>query len=280
MDSVIEVSLSVSPVHDDAGHIVGASHISRDITERNAERRRVLSLQGSLAHLGRVHTMGQMASALAHELNQPLAALSNYLSAARRIATHERIDREQLGASLEKARQQATRTADVVNHLRSFMSKGKTERAFVDINEVVEDSVALGILDTKSEELSVSVELDTAIKSLAIDPVQIGQVVVNLVRNAVEAMRDSEHRELVVGTKAKDETVEITVSDTGPGIPPDILPKLFQPFVTSKSSGMGLGLSICRELAHAHGGGLSVSPREGGGAVFTVTLPRLAAEPG
>ena len=271
--SIIEVSLSISPVHDDDGHIVGAAHIARDITEQNAARRRVEGLQVSLAHMGRINTMGQMASALAHELRQPLAALGNYLSAARLIAAKADIDRTQLGVSIERAMQQATRTVDIVSRLQSFMSKGKTERQLADLNAVVEDSVRLGTLDAERSGVSVSLKTDEGIKPLLIDPIQIGQVVVNLVRNAVEAMRDVGVRRLEVATKATDAAAEIVVFDTGPGIAADILEKLFQPFVTSKPTGMGMGLSICRELVRAHGGALTASSREGGGTVFTVSLP-------
>lgn len=278
--SLVEVSLSVSPVHDDGGTVVGAAKIVRDITEQNANRRRVHDLQASLAHLGRLTTMGQMASSLAHELNQPLTALGNYLSAANRLAARDPLDREQLRSAIVAARQQAARTGEVVKHLRSFVEMGGTGHRPVNLSQVVSDGVELGALDAKRHRVTIALHLAEDIGPLLMDRVQLGQVVVNLVRNAVEAMQGSERRELEVATVsvAEDQAVEITVSDTGPGIPREVDERLFQPFVMSKPTGMGIGLSICRELIEAHGGWINAAARPGGGTVFTVHLPASSGD--
>jgi two-component system sensor kinase FixL len=219
--------------------------------------------------------MGQMASTMAHELNQPLTAVMNYLEAGRQLLAASAGGPERVGEMMEKAIAQAQRAGEVIRRLRSFVSKGETERRIASLNQLVEQALALGLVGARQRGVRVSLELDHALPPVLVDHVQIQQVVLNLVRNAIEAMEAVDRRELVIGTRAilDQEMAEVIVADTGPGIAPELADRLFQPFVTTKATGMGLGLSICREIVEAHHGRLTAAPRSSGGTVFRVTLP-------
>ena len=214
-----------------------------------------------------------MASAIAHELNQPLTAVSNYVGALDRILPNGKADPKRVRDIVERIRQQTTRAGEVIRRLREHVAKRNTTRRFEDVNGVVREAVELGLVGALHHGVRTSMELDTAVGSAMLDRIQIGQVVINLVRNAVEAMETSATRELVVSTQALPGAVEIAVADTGAGIAPEVVERLFQPFVTSKAGGLGLGLSICRELVEAHGGLLTVSPVATGGSRFAIRLP-------
>ena len=174
---------------------------------------------------------------------------------------------------VERIRQQTTRAGEVIRRLRDHVAKRRTTRRSEDVNGVVREAVELGLVGTLYQGVRRSMELDTAAGSLMLDRIQIGQVIINLVRNAVEAMEASTTQDLIVTTQALPEAVEIAVADTGPGIAPEVAERLFQPFVTSKAGGLGLGLSICRELVEAHGGLLTMSPVASGGTRFVIRLP-------
>lgn len=247
----------------------------RDLTERQEAERRIQDLQAELMHASRLSVMGQMASTMAHELNQPLTAVTNYLEAGRQLLSSGAAPPERVGEMMEKAIAQAQRAGDVIRRLRGFVSKGETEWRVQNLNQVVEEALALALVGARPRGVRISLELDQALPPVLVDHVQIQQVVLNLVRNAVEAMDQVERRELTVGTRAIPEEglAEIIVADTGPGIAPEIAERLFQPFATTKATGMGLGLSICREIVEAHHGRLKTAPAPAGGAVFRVTLP-------
>ena len=247
----------------------------RDLTERQEAERRIQDLQAELLHASRLSVMGQMASTMAHELNQPLTAVTNYLEAGRQLLASGASTPERVGEMMEKAIGQAQRAGDVIRRLRGFVSKGETERRIVSLNQLVEEALALALVGARQHGIRPSLELDYTLPPILVDHVQIQQVVLNLVRNAVEAMQEVERRELVIGTRtiADLEVAEVTVADSGPGIAPELADRLFQPFVTTKKTGMGLGLSICREIVEAHHGRLSVAPNPSGGTVFRVTLP-------
>ena len=247
----------------------------RDLTERQEAERRIQDLQAELLHASRLSVMGQMASTLAHELNQPLTAVANYLEAGRQLLTAGMGDPERINEMMEKAISQAQRAGDVIRRLRGFVSKGETERRVQSLNQLVEEALALGLVGARQRGVRTSLELDHTLLPVLVDHVQIQQVVLNLVRNAVEAMEQVERRELTIGTRTvlQQRMAEIIVADTGPGIAPGLADRLFQPFVTTKATGMGLGLSICREIVEAHHGRLTVAPASSGGAEFRVTLP-------
>jgi len=275
--SEVAVAVTVSPILDRFGTIVGASKIVRDITAERHNESRIQELQAELVHVARLSTMGQMASTIAHELNQPLTAVANYASALDRVSAAATVDMRRVREIIGRIRQQTTRAGEVIRRLRDHVAKRDTLRLHEDVNAVVSDAVELGLVGSRDRGVRTSIELDPAIEPVMIDRIQIGQVVVNLVRNAVEAMEASATRELSVATRAQPGALEIVVADTGPGIAPEVAQRLFQPFVTSKAAGLGLGLSICRELVEAHGGQLAASPGANGGTVFVVRLPTAAA---
>ena len=274
--SEIAVALTVSPILGPSGAIIGASKIVRDITAERRSQSHIQELQAELAHVARLTTMGQMASAIAHELNQPLTAVRNYAGALGRMLANPDADPARAGEIVERIRQQTTRAGEVIRRLREHVAKRDTTRRREDINSVVAEAVELGLVGTQQRGVHTSIELDPAVGSAMLDRIQIGQVIINLMRNAVEAMEASATRELTVSTRSIPGAVEIAVADTGSGLAPEVAQRLFQPFVTSKASGLGLGLSICHELIEAHEGTLSASPRVTGGTVFVVTLPSIA----
>ena len=252
----------------------------RDLTERQEAERRIQDLQAELLHASRLSVMGQMASTMAHELNQPLTAVTNYLETGRQLLAAGAGRPERIVEMMEKAIGQAQRAGDVIRRLRGFVSKGETERRIQSLNKLVEEALALALVGARQRGVRAWLELDHTLPPVLVDHVQIQQVVLNLVRNAIEAMEQIERRELRIGTRAVPEqgTVEIIVADTGPGIAPELADRLFQPFVTTKATGMGLGLSICREIVEAHHGRLTTAPGSSGGTVFRVTLPIASRE--
>jgi two-component system, LuxR family, sensor kinase FixL len=247
----------------------------RDLTERQEAERRIQDLQAELLHASRLSVMGQMASTMAHELNQPLTAVMNYLEAGRQLLATGVGDPERISEMIQRAIAQAQRAGEVIRRLRGFVSKGEIERRTHSLNQLVEEALALALVGARQRGVRASLDLDPSLPPVLVDPVQIQQVVLNLVRNAIEAMEEVDRRELVIGTRAipGQELAEVVVADSGPGIAPELADRLFQPFITTKKTGMGLGLSICREIVEAHHGRLSAAPQSSGGTVFRLTLP-------
>jgi two-component system sensor kinase FixL len=271
--SEIAVSLTISPILNASGQIIGASKIVRDVTADRQSQSRIEELQAELVHVARLSTMGQMASAIAHELNQPLTAVGVYAGALGRLLASGNVDPVRAREIVDRVRQQTFRAGEVIRRLRDHVAKRNTMRVREDVNAVVREAVELGLVGTRHQGIQTTIQLDNKIGIALIDWIQIGQVIINLVRNAVEAMESSDRRELDISTRSVSGAVEIFVTDSGPGIAPEVAERLFQPFVTSKASGLGLGLSICREIVQAHGGQLSVAEGVTGGTVFTVRLP-------
>ena len=266
------MELAVGEFTSPTGHFF--TGFVRDLTDRQEAERRIEDLQTELLHASRLSVMGQMASTMAHELNQPLTAVTNYLEAGRHLIASGAAPPERIADLMEKAVAQAQRAGEVIRQLRQFVSKGETERRTQNLNQLVEEALALGLVGARQLGVRVSLELDHDLPPVIVDPVQIQQVILNLVRNAIEAMEAVERRELLVATRVRGDEIEARVADTGPGIAPELAGRLFQPFVTTKKTGMGLGLSICREIIEAHHGHLTASPRDGGGTVFRLTLPK------
>jgi two-component system sensor kinase FixL len=253
----------------------------RDLTERQLTENRLQELHTELLHVSRLSDVGQMASALAHELNQPLAALVNYVQAARRILQAEQSPvSPKVAAAMDKAVAQAARAGEIIRHLRAFIRKGESERRLEDLNKVVEEATALGLVGAKESGISVRWALHREPLSVVVDKVQVQQVVFNLVRNSVEAMTDHPlpHHMLVTTTPAEPGLAEVSVSDTGPGLATKVQAQLFQPFITTKEKGMGLGLSICRSIVEGHGGRLWATPDPVRGVTFHFTLPLAEAD--
>ena len=252
----------------------------RDLTERQKTEARLQELQSELVHISRLTAMGEMASALAHELNQPLSAIANYMKGARRLLD----DRSDDGAvtvrdAMDKAGEQALRAGQIIRRLRDFVARGESERRVEDVRKLVEEASALALVGAKDTGVRARFDFAPHAGLVLADRVQIQQVLLNLMRNAMEAMETTERRELVITTAlAKDKMLEISVADTGAGLAPEIRAQLFQPFVTTKRQGMGVGLSISRTIIEAHGGSITAHPNSGGGTVFSFTLPAVTRE--
>ena len=252
----------------------------RDLTESQKTEARLQELQSELVHVSRLTAMGEMASALAHELNQPLSAIANYMKGSRRLLEDSSDERATiLREAMDKAAEQAMRAGQVIRRLRDFVARGESERRVEDVKKLVEEASALALVGAKDKGVRVRFEFDPQADAVLADKVQIQQVLLNLMRNAIEAMEDTERRELVVSaTAVADNMVEIAVADTGAGLAPEISAQLFQPFITTKRQGMGVGLSISRTIVEAHGGSITARPNPGGGTVFGFTLPAVTKE--
>lgn len=235
---------------------------------------RAQELQSELLHASRLSAAGQMAGALAHELNQPLTALTNSVNAGRRMMSNgvHRVDtvRDILG----EAAGQALRAGEIIRRLREFVTRGETEIRIENLPNLIREASDLASAGTGALGVQIRLSFDPRAETVLGNRIQLQQVMLNLIRNAHEAMAQSEWRELdVATTRLDDESIEIAVADRGPGLPDDIAEHLFEPFHTTKRDGMGLGLSICRSIVEAHGGRLRYEPNCRGGAVFFVTLP-------
>jgi two-component system sensor kinase FixL len=246
----------------------------RDLTERQKTEARLQELQSELVHISRLTAMGEMASTLAHELNQPLSAISNYLKGSRRMLEGAADERSAtMRDALEKAADQAMRAGQIIRRLRDFVSRGESERRVESIAKLVEEASALALVGVKDRGIRVRFEFDPQIDLVLADRVQIQQVLLNLIRNAMDAMETAETRELALAVAAEGDThVRISVADTGSGIAPEIADQLFTPFLTTKRQGMGVGLSISRTIVEAHGGRIWVEANPGGGTIFNFTL--------
>ncbi|MCH4559158.1 PAS domain-containing sensor histidine kinase [Mesorhizobium jarvisii] len=252
----------------------------RDLTEREESEARLHEVQGELARLARLNELGEMASTLAHELNQPLAAIANYSQGCVRLMRG--LDDAAAGPikeALEEMAKQSLRAGGIIRHLREFVTRGETEKSREGMRKLIEEAGALALVGSRERGVRSVFEFASDSDDVLVDRIQVQQVLINLMRNAMEAMRDSKLRELTVRTAPDgDGYVAVEVADTGPGISEDIASRLFQPFVTSKASGMGIGLSICRRIVEAHGGSISVSSNSHGGATFRFLLPTAAEE--
>ena len=247
----------------------------RDLTERQNTEARLQELQSELVHISRLTAMGEMASTLAHELNQPLSAISNYLKGSRNLL-EDRSDENSttIRNALDKAADQAMRAGQIIRRLRDFVSRGETERRAESIGKLVEEASALALVGVKDRGIHVRFEFDPSVDQVLADRVQIQQVLLNLIRNAMDAMETSEVRDLTIAITRTDKgLVRVSVIDTGSGIAPEVAKQLFQPFVTTKRDGMGVGLSISRTIVEAHCGQIWVEQNPLGGTIFHFTLP-------
>ncbi len=251
----------------------------RDLTERQETQARLHELQVELAHMSRFTAMGEMASTLAHELNQPLTAVATYLNGCRRLLEHgSESNLAVLRDGVERAAEQALRAGQIIRHLREFVARGETEKRAENLPKLIEEASALALIGARESSVRVIFAFAPDCPAVVADKVQVQQVLLNLIRNAMEAMTDSTTRELRIATRPVPEAlVQVSVTDTGGGIAPDILAQLFRPFVTSKAQGMGVGLSVSRTIIEAHGGRLWAEPNPAGGTIFSFTL-RAAGE--
>ncbi len=252
----------------------------RDLTERQQTQQRLQELQSELIFMSRFTALGEMASTLAHELNQPLTAMTSYLNGARRLLDSGKpSDIVMARGAMDSAAEQTLRAGQIIKRLREFVARGESDRRPEDLRKLIEEASALALVGAKETGVHVSFDFDTAIGLVMADRIQIQQVILNLMRNALEALQEVDRRKLEIATRQIDsETVEIAVRDTGPGIAPAIAEKLFQPFMTTKPQGMGVGLSISRTIVEAHGGRLWTEPNPQGGTIFFLTLKTAEGE--
>lgn len=249
----------------------------QDITDRKWAEEEARKRLDELAHMSRVHSIGQMASGLAHEINQPLSAIGSYAQACALMLKSGSGNSDILRDSLEQIAQQTERAGDIVSRLRQFVRKGITERAPIDINDVVREVVELVTHEMNARGVRLNLDLDEQLPSAQVDRVQIEQVIVNLVRNAIDAMNIStvSDRWLTVRTGVGNPNgmIEVAVSDTGEGISQAEADRLFDAFFTTKADGMGLGLAISRSIVESHQGRLWATPNRDAGTTFRCTLP-------
>lgn len=250
--------------------------------ERAQADLRLHKLQSDLFHSARLTAAGQMAAALAHEISQPLTAVVNSVNAAKRLlARGGQVNLLIAQEVTDEAAEQALRASEIVRSLRQLVSRGETERRIEVLPSMIEEASALALSSIAPQAVRLRFEFDDCARDVLVNRVQIQQVIVNLIRNAYEAMADQETREVTLATSAlDDETIEVVVADIGPGISGDIADRLFEPFVSNKHDGMGLGLSISRSIIEAHDGQLMAEPNPGGGTIFRFTLPSGGAADG
>jgi len=280
--STFPMELAVGEMRSrDGRHFTG---FVRDLTERQATEVRLQELQSELVHISRLTAMGEMASALAHEINQPLSAITNYIRGSQRLlAASADSSAPKLRDALDKAAEQALRAGEIIRHLREFVGRGENEQRPQSVTRLIEEASALALVGAKEHGIHVRVDIAPRIDDVMVDRVQIEQVLLNLVRNAIEAMieADSAKKELrVSAAPAAGGMVEIRVADTGPGLAPELAEQLFTPFLTTKEHGMGVGLSISRTIVNAHGGAIVAESEPGHGTTFRFTLRTVGSEAG
>ncbi|MEM1286977.1 MAG: PAS domain S-box protein [Pseudomonadota bacterium] len=279
------IELSVGEALTPAGRqFVG---IVRDLRPRKAVERRLNQLQAELVHLARVSAMDEMGSAIAHELNQPLTAVMLYLQAVGRrmqALNGDGPNDPMLLETIDKAKREAERAGNIIQRMRHFVEKREPDRRAIELQPLINETLELTRVGTNSEGIQVDTKVDSDLSTIDADPVQLQQILVNLLRNAFEAVRGSSSPRVDITAREDANNVTIYVKDSGPGIPAEVHQRLFKAFSTSKRTGMGLGLSISRSIAQNHGGDLTVDP--GGkqadgtvqGACFMLTLPRTEPE--
>jgi C4-dicarboxylate-specific signal transduction histidine kinase len=225
--------------------------------------------------------MGEMAAGIAHELNQPLTAISNYVQACQRLIGNQAIERHELQQILGKVGVQARRAGMVIQGLRRFVQRKSIVREATNINQVVRDVMMLAELDCRANHIPITAEADEELPRVQGDPIQLQQVLLNLIRNAVDSMTEIDNKEpgisLLAAVRGSDEIV-ISVTDHGTGVQEKDAARIFDPFFTTKQDGMGLGLALSRSIAEAHGGRLVFTDNPAGGTIFSLILPTLPEE--
>ncbi|WP_281422132.1 PAS domain-containing sensor histidine kinase [Aquisediminimonas sediminicola] len=244
----------------------------RDLTEHQRDTARMEELRAELIHVARVSAMGTMASTLAHELNQPITAVKNYVEGLKNLIVDPN---EDIADALEHAAAEAMRAGKIVRHLRDFVSHGTLEKTLEDPRSIIREALEFGAIGTRELGVEITLNLDPQAKLVLVDRVQIQQVLINMMRNATEALANTATKRITISTRPDgDQFIRFSVMDTGNGIPDAIGARLFRAFTSSKSEGMGLGLSICRTIVEAHGGRIWYEPDQDGGSIFHFTLQR------
>lgn len=258
-----------------------AELLRREIQERQQTEQYLLDLRAQLAHCARLSAIGEMATALAHEINQPLAAITTYADSCLRLVEASDSSSRQLREPLVELARQATRAVEIVQRMRAFARKQPTRRSTVDLNRLIREVTQLVESEARHRGVTLRLDLAESLPEVLADSIQVQQVVLNLVRNAIEAVGETQHplREVIVSTAYGSNALVVAVRDTGPGLNPEIAGQVFEPFVTTKPDGLGLGLSISRSIVESHGGRMRALPRADGGLTVQFTLPVQFEEP-
>jgi PAS domain S-box-containing protein len=267
---------ALKALRNDAGDTVEIIGVGRDVTSRrNAEEQARQNLN-TLAHAGRMQSMGEMASTLAHELNQPLTAILSFSQASQRVVKNQDFDQDELIFAQERIAINAKRAGDIIGHMRGFIRKEEPRTEKYAINRLINEVLDLVHSELLHLEIDTDLDLTTRIPDVLVDPVQIQQVILNLVRNSMEAIdsHSNDERRISIATRiVKPGSIELVITDSGPGLDREVAENVFDAFVTTKQEGMGVGLSICKSIVEAHGGEMVAGQGPGGGARFSFVLP-------
>lgn len=265
------------PEYDENGGIAGYVGILADITKQREAEEQIKQNQIEIAHFSRLNSMGEVASGIAHELNQPLTAIMSYASGIRRRLSEFQ---DQLPSTIfegiDRTIKQAERAGEVIHHLKDFLRKGALSKKETDINAAINDVLMFINRPMGSADIDIELKLDKQLPTIYADKIHIEQVIINIINNAIDAIveADSPKRQITIQTKTVDKnTINISISDTGPGIARDIIDNIFNPFVTTKQEGMGIGLSLCYNIIDKHNGKITVNSELGKGTQFIITLP-------
>ena len=272
----IDVAQYVSPLIDANNKQTGWMASMHDITERKRAEEMSRQQQENLQRTARLVTMGEMASSLAHEINQPLSAIANYSKGCVDRLTTDSVNRDHLLDALQKINQQADRAGKIIRRIRDFVRKREPQRHLCELRDIVENVIGFAEIEARAQGVKIEYEIAPALPPLRLDRILIEQVILNLVKNGMESMQQTAQGRRILGisvSAADNGLVEISVNDRGVGVLPESLEKLFSPFFTTKPDGMGMGLSICRSIVEFHHGRLWVQPNPGGGSIFKFTLP-------
>jgi len=255
-----------------------AAGMTTSLAELRLTKERLNSAESRLIHVSRHNAMGTMASIIAHELNQPLAAIANYVRAGRHmIAEHSPIDLAKLREVMKGAEENALRAGQIVWRLGELVKQDRIERKAAAVSDLIDDACTLALVDAESAGVDYQIQISPDVAMVMVDSIQIEQVIINLVRNAVDALESCQNRTIRITAAAKGKFVEIAVADNGIGITDDLRAALFSTLTSTKTSGMGIGLSICRTIVEAHGGKIWLAGTSTGGTDFRFTLPAVAA---
>jgi C4-dicarboxylate-specific signal transduction histidine kinase len=270
----VHVSLAISPIRNPAGQIIGASKIARDITERKRSEEALRQAQAELAHVSRVTTMGELTASLAHEVRQPIAAALIDAGTCLRWLDREIPDIDEARAATLRVVEDGRRATEIINQIRLLFTKGAPLRESIDVNELIRELITLLRTEMVRDAIAVRMELAADGPKVIGDRVQLQQVMMNLIINGIDAMKDAAGpRELVITTqRTSPGQLRVSVSDTGIGLPVEA-DQIFNAFFTTKPNGTGMGLSISRSIVESHGGRLWAAGNQPRGAAFHVALP-------
>ncbi|WP_182866163.1 PAS domain-containing protein [Rhodopirellula sp. JC639] len=269
--------VSYHPLKDDAGQVRGVSTVVKDVSERRRAEERLRSNEAQLAHVSRLSTMGEMVAGIAHEINQPLYAIANYATACGLLTRNRNAGWEdKVQSVMGRIADQAVRAGEIIKRLRGFVANTESKSCPIDLNELIHDTVELLSFESRRLGADVTLQLDPDLPAVAGDRIQIQQVLVNLIRNALEAMSEhqQDHRELRICTSTREGEVAVSIKDSGPGVALDVVDHLKEPFYTTKAQGLGMGLAISQTILDAHDGHLRIASDDSG-AEFCIAFPTL-----